>query len=76
MRPSKSTSSSNAPCRTCSELTAKEAAEQLAEQLGADVVQTIGNRFVIYRRSKRDDVEEHIRLWCANNPSRCHGVRA
>lgn len=44
-----------------SELTAKEAAEQLAEQLAADVVQTIGNRFVIYRRSKRDDVE-HIRL--------------
>ena len=44
-----------------SELTAKEAAEQLAEKLGADVVQTIGNRFVIYRRSKRDDVE-HIRL--------------
>ena len=44
-----------------SELTAKEAAEQLAEQLGADVVQTIGNRFVIYRRSKREDVE-HIRL--------------
>lgn len=44
-----------------SELTAKAAAEQLAEQLGADVVQTIGNRFVIYRRSKRDDVE-HIRL--------------
>lgn len=44
-----------------SELTAKKAAEQLAEQLGADVVQTIGNRFVIYRRSKRDDVE-HIRL--------------
>ena len=44
-----------------SELTAKEAAEQLGEQLGADVVQTIGNRFVIYRRSKRDDVE-HIRL--------------
>ena len=44
-----------------SELTAKEAAEQLAERLGADVVQTIGNRFVIYRRSKRDDVE-HIRL--------------
>ena len=44
-----------------SELTAKEAAEQLGEQLGADVVQTIGNRFVIYRRSKRDDVE-HISL--------------
>lgn len=44
-----------------SELTAKEAAAQLGEQLGADVVQTIGNRFVIYRRSKRNDVE-HIRL--------------
>ncbi|KFI70629.1 MAG: YhbY family RNA-binding protein [Bifidobacterium merycicum] len=42
-------------------LTAKEAAEGLAEQLNAEVVQTIGNRFVIYRRSKRDDVE-HIQL--------------
>ena len=42
-------------------LTAKEAAAQLAEELGADVVQTIGNRFVLYRRSQRDDVE-HIRL--------------
>ncbi len=42
-------------------LTSQEAAAQLAEELGADVVQTIGNRFVLYRRSKRDDVE-HIRL--------------
>ncbi|OZG58609.1 RNA-binding protein [Bifidobacterium myosotis] len=42
-------------------LTAKEAAEQLAEQLNAEVVQSIGNRFVIFRRSKRKDVE-HIRL--------------
>jgi len=42
-------------------LTAKEAPEGLAEQLNAEVVQTIGNRFVIYRRSKRDDVE-HIQL--------------
>ena len=42
-------------------LTAKDAAEGLAEQLNAEVVQTIGNRFVIYRRSKRDDVE-HIQL--------------
>lgn len=42
-------------------LTAKEAAEGLAEQLNAEVVQTIGSRFVIYRRSKRDDVE-HIQL--------------
>ncbi len=49
-------------------LTAKEAGEGLAEQLGAELVQVIGNRFVLYRRSQRDDVEEHIRLWCANNP--------
>ena len=33
----------------------------LAEQLGAELVQVIGNRFVLYRRSQRDDVE-HIRL--------------
>ena len=39
-------------------LTAKEAA---AEQLNAEVVQSIGNRFVLFRRSRRDDVE-HIRL--------------
>ncbi len=44
-----------------SDLTAKEAGEGLAEQLDAELVQVIGNRFVIYRRSQRDDVE-HIRL--------------
>ena len=43
------------------DLTAKEAGEELAERLGAELVQVIGNRFVLYRRSKRDDVE-HIRL--------------
>ncbi|MBM6699179.1 YhbY family RNA-binding protein [Bifidobacterium pullorum subsp. saeculare] len=42
-------------------LTAKEAAGNMAGQLGAEVVQTIGNRFVLYRRSKRKDVE-HIKL--------------
>ncbi|KFI53939.1 YhbY family RNA-binding protein [Bifidobacterium biavatii] len=42
-------------------LTAKEAAEKLAGQIGAEVVQVIGNRFVLFRRSKRDDVE-HIQL--------------
>ena len=42
-------------------LTAKEAGEGLAEPLDAELVQVIGNRFVIYRRSQRDDVE-HIRL--------------
>ena len=34
-------------------LTAKEAGEGLAEQLGAELVQVIGNRFVLYRRSQR-----------------------
>lgn len=42
-------------------LTASQAAAELADALSAQVVQSIGNRFVIYRRSKRDDVE-HIRL--------------
>ena len=42
-------------------LTAKEAADNLAGQLGAEVVQTIGNRFTLYRASKRRDIE-HIRL--------------
>ncbi|PLS28431.1 RNA-binding protein [Bifidobacterium anseris] len=40
---------------------AREAAERLADALGADVVQVIGNRFILFRVSKRDDVE-HIRL--------------
>ena len=39
----------------------QEAAAELAEQLNAEVVQSIGNRFVLFRRSRRDDVE-HIRL--------------
>lgn len=42
-------------------LSVKEAGDALAEELGAELVQTIGNRFVIYRRSHRDDVE-HIQL--------------
>ena len=42
-------------------LTAKEAGEGLAEELNAELVQVIGNRFVLYRRSHRDYVE-HIRL--------------
>ncbi|MFT8704591.1 MAG: YhbY family RNA-binding protein [Bifidobacterium sp.] len=41
-----------------SDLTARDAAAQLAEQLGASVVQVIGNRFVIYRETSRDDVEK------------------
>ena len=41
--------------------TAKEAADKLAGQIGAQVVQVIGNRFVLYRKSSRNDIE-HIRL--------------
>lgn len=42
-------------------MTAKEAAAELADQLGAEVVQSIGNRFVLYRASQREDIE-HIKL--------------
>ena len=41
-------------------LTAREAADQLAQRLGADVVQVIGNRFVLYRESRRDDVKKIV----------------
>ena len=36
-------------------------ADETIEKLNAELVQVIGNRFVLYRRSHRDDVE-HIRL--------------
>ena len=41
-------------------LTAKEAADKLAGQIGAQVVQVIGNRFVLYRKPSRTAIE-HIR---------------
>ena len=40
---------------------AHPAADKLAGQIGAQVVQVIGNRFVLYRKSSRNDIE-HIRL--------------
>ncbi len=33
-------------------LSAREAATNLAERMGADIVQVIGSRFVLYRRNK------------------------
>lgn len=36
--------------------TAREAAEQLAEQTGSDVVQVIGSRFVLYRRNPKKPI--------------------
>lgn len=44
-----------------SDYTAREAAQELAERTGADVVQVIGRKFSLYRKSSRDDVE-HIKL--------------
>ena len=42
-------------------LTAKEAADKLAGQIGAQVVQVIGNRFVLYRKRPRN-ATDHSRL--------------
>lgn len=42
-------------------LTAREAAEDLAERCGAEVVQVIGRRFSLYRLSGRKNIE-HIKL--------------
>lgn len=44
-----------------SNLTAREAADELAERCAAEVVQVIGRRFALYRASSRKDVE-HIAL--------------
>ena len=41
-----------------SSLSAREAAEELAEHLGAEVVQVIGRKFVLYRESTREGVEK------------------
>jgi putative RNA-binding protein, YhbY family len=35
-------------------VTAREAAQKLAEELQADIVQVIGYRFVLYRKNKKD----------------------
>ncbi len=37
-----------------SPLSSREAAEELAEKTGSEVVQVIGSRFVLYRRKKKD----------------------
>lgn len=39
--------------RTCAR-TPRELCDDLAQRLGAEGVQTIGNRFVLYRRSKEN----------------------
>ena len=42
-------------------LSCREAADQLAERTGSEVVQVIGHRFALYRVSSRKDIE-HITL--------------
>lgn len=41
-----------------SELTAREAADALVETTGAECVQVIGRKFVLYRETSRDDVKK------------------
>ncbi|MDR0862899.1 MAG: ribosome assembly RNA-binding protein YhbY [Oscillospiraceae bacterium] len=43
-------------------LAAREAAEALATSCDADVVQTIGSRFVLYRENRALDKEKRIKL--------------
>jgi len=43
-------------------LTSREVAETLAGACGADVVQSIGSKYVLYRRSKTLDKEKRIKL--------------
>ena len=43
------------------DITAKGIIAEVAEALGAEPVQAIGNKIVLYRRSKKDGIE-HIKL--------------
>ncbi len=40
--------------------TSREAADAVAEQTGADVVQVIGSRFVLFKRNPKEPVIENI----------------
>ncbi|MBQ9139778.1 MAG: YhbY family RNA-binding protein [Ruminococcus sp.] len=40
--------------------TAREAADTVAEQTGADVVQVIGNKFVLFKRNPKEPVIDNI----------------
>lgn len=40
--------------------TSREAADAIAEQTGADVVQVIGSKFVLFKRNEKDPVIEGI----------------
>lgn len=40
-----------------SELSAREAAQALADELGADIIQCIGRKFVLYREKPEEDAD-------------------
>ena len=40
--------------------TAREAAEEIAEKVSAEVIQTVGTRFVLYRESKKNKKSELV----------------
>ena len=40
--------------------TAREAAEEIAAQIGADVVQVIGSKFVLFKRNEKEPVIENL----------------
>lgn len=46
---------------TC-ELSSREVADQLAEKVGADVVQVIGSKFILYKPNPDKKKDERIRL--------------
>ena len=50
-------------------LTAKEAADKLAGQIGAQVVQVIGNRFVLYRTRTPTDIAHTRRARVCRRPN-------
>ncbi len=39
-----------------SPISPREAADEIAEKVGADVVQVIGSKFVLYKKNKKDPV--------------------
>lgn len=45
-----------------SELTAREVGENLAAECGAETVQVIGSKFVLYRENKKLEKEKRIRI--------------
>lgn len=40
-----------------SELSARDAAQALADELGADIIQCIGRKFVLYREKPEEDAD-------------------